>query len=408
MAFAGSAVVSLNRDVSQLLPLKMPRNSSEPSAVILSLYEGLLQPVRWQQTLDLVGRYLKASCVTLAIRPTSPDDPGSLQSSHALNARGESEVVSQILRQDIIDRYVSHYFQFDPFHELPTDRVVVADEVLGELPWLSSKFYRELLEPAQVRHIMGVNIVTEAGTIHRLRASRLKNQPAFGEFDKARLAALVPHFKRAIALAHHIDVSTAERELYEGALDRLNIATIVLDEDGNLLKANGAANRLLKAGDALRLVRCRLEGRVGEETKRFQDLVAQAQADGGRRVYAMSLGRRDSPHRLGMVIRGVPLRDGAEDKHRPAVAIFLRDPDASAKATQEMMGRIFGFSPAEARLATELANGSNIDQAASALNIRRNTARAQLRSIFGKAGVTRQSELMRILLNGVLGLSRTD
>ena len=39
---------------------------------------------------------------------------------------------------------------------------------------------------------------------------------------------------------------------------------------------------------------------------------------------------------------------------------------------------------------------------AEALNIRRNTARAHLRSIFSKTGVRRQTELVRIFLNSVV------
>ena len=39
------------------------------------------------------------------------------------------------------------------------------------------------------------------------------------------------------------------------------------------------------------------------------------------------------------------------------------------------------------------------------LHISRNTVRCQLRGIFAKTGVTRQTELMRLLLNGVAPLA---
>ena len=53
-------------------------------------------------------------------------------------------------------------------------------------------------------------------------------------------------------------------------------------------------------------------------------------------------------------------------------------------------------------------HGLSLDEAAEKLGIKRNTVRAHLRAIFSKAGVTRQSELVRILLNGVLGLSSSE
>jgi DNA-binding CsgD family transcriptional regulator len=69
-----------------------------------------------------------------------------------------------------------------------------------------------------------------------------------------------------------------------------------------------------------------------------------------------------------------------------------------------MARQLFDFTPAEANFDVELVNGLSLDEAAIKLGIRRNTARAHLRSIFMKADVTRQSELVRVLLNAVLGL----
>ena len=49
-----------------------------------------------------------------------------------------------------------------------------------------------------------------------------------------------------------------------------------------------------------------------------------------------------------------------------------------------------------------------LEEAAEALNIRRNTARAHLRSIFSKTGVRRQTELVRLFLNSVVLLGTND
>jgi DNA-binding CsgD family transcriptional regulator len=58
-------------------------------------------------------------------------------------------------------------------------------------------------------------------------------------------------------------------------------------------------------------------------------------------------------------------------------------------------------------LAIKLANGLSLEEAAEAIGIRRNTARAHLRSIFSKTGVRRQTELVRIFLNSVVLLGAT-
>ncbi len=56
-------------------------------------------------------------------------------------------------------------------------------------------------------------------------------------------------------------------------------------------------------------------------------------------------------------------------------------------------------------LASELAKGLTLDDAAAALDISRNTARSQLQAVFRKTGVSRQSELVLLLLGSVATLS---
>jgi DNA-binding CsgD family transcriptional regulator len=48
-----------------------------------------------------------------------------------------------------------------------------------------------------------------------------------------------------------------------------------------------------------------------------------------------------------------------------------------------------------------LSQGKSVDAAASAMGISVNTARAYLKRIYGKTGVRRQPELVRLLLLGL-------
>ena len=87
------------------------------------------------------------------------------------------------------------------------------------------------------------------------------------------------------------------------------------------------------------------------------------------------------------------------------MAVFIRDPRHQPAPSHELVRRLFGFTSAEVALALLLTNGLTLDEAAAELNIRKNTARAHLRSIFSKTGVTRQTMLVRLLLNSVASVS---
>ena len=64
----------------------------------------------------------------------------------------------------------------------------------------------------------------------------------------------------------------------------------------------------------------------------------------------------------------------------------------------ELLHALFGLTPAERGLATALSAGDHLCDIATNRGVALNTVRAQLKSVFGKVGVTSQSDLVRTLL----------
>jgi DNA-binding CsgD family transcriptional regulator len=59
-----------------------------------------------------------------------------------------------------------------------------------------------------------------------------------------------------------------------------------------------------------------------------------------------------------------------------------------------LLGLVFGLTAAEARLALALSMGQDLDSAAAAFGVSRQTVRSQLKTIFAKTGWRRQAELV--------------
>lgn len=372
------------------VPMDRPGLMNE---VIHAIYQSVLEAEPWRASMALIAEYIGCTSATIVVRPSNGIDLGYLV-THPENGK-EFEAA-----------YKTTWYKSDPFVSLPPERVVLIADVMSNREWQDSAYFREFLQdamPADAHHGMGVDIVTSAGAICRLRLFRYPELPPFDVEHKARLANLVPHIKQALTLAAQATRNEAEREIYEEGLDGLNIGVVVLDERGQLLRANPVACRLLTAGDGLRRSGREVEACTPSETRELRRLLSDATADSGG-VAAMSLSRPSGRRKLAAVVRRIPMVEESEGKARPACAIFLRDPDAPARPAQDMARQLFDFTPAEANFAVELVNGLSLDEAAIKLGIRRNTARAHLRSIFMKADVTRQSELVRVLLSAVLGL----
>ena len=193
---------------------------------------------------------------------------------------------------------------------------------------------------------------------------------------------------------------------------QLMVGAIVLDDHGKVIECNAVASEILGLRDGLRLLGDQLEATYPNDNRKLQQLVRNAlRRSHPERVEpttAMSVNRPSGQLSWGLVVQAVSPDEWTEGKHRPSVAIFVRDTEGKAHPPTRLAQELFQLTPAETALAIQLANGLSLEEAAEALNIRRNTARAHLRSIFSKTGVRRQTELVRLFLNSVawLGTSR--
>ena len=364
--------------------------------LIGAIYEGAMESPPWQAALQLMRDSLQAAHVTLMLRPPSSENAGVMINTGTVTKQG-------------IESYETHFFSMDPFVRLAEGEVVTAEELIGK-QWLQSTVYQEYLRPLGVRHLLGADIYTKEGIECRLRITRSHEAQPFSAEDKALVRFLLPHLKRSIQLHARLDFLECERQLFAGTVNRMLLGIISFSQNGTLLETNQEARRILSEKDGIWLAGNNLSVEVTQEGRELQRMVRQALsgtvADKGPGVVeAMSVTRPSGRAKLGVLVRQIPLGTWSESRQRPAVAVFLRDPESSsAQPSHELVRRLFGLTRMEAALALLLAEGLTLDEAAEKMDVRRNTARTHLRSIFCKTGVTRQTMLVRLLLNSVITL----
>jgi len=132
-----------------------------------------------------------------------------------------------------------------------------------------------------------------------------------------------------------------------------------------------------------------------------QVIVKFVQAADETPQFAYLIAAADLPADLAVgLARIAPVEEGAVALVFPAV-----------EATDHLWANLresFGLTPAETRLAARLRDGLTLKDAAAELGVAVNTVRNQLRAIFDKLGLSRQSDLIRALtqltsLAGLLG-----
>lgn len=371
----------------------------ELSTLLGLLYQGPMEATPWSSSLELVRRRLDASFATLVLRTPASSRPGLIVNASVYGSSLPGE-----------PSYSNDYYSLCPFIGLPTDQVRTADEIFGESGWRGNQFYKQYLQPLDLRYILAANIRTEDGVECAFFVSRNHAANDFGAIEKAFIEVLLPHLKRAVDLHSKLDVLESERSLYASTIDRMLIGAVILDEGGEVLKTNSAANDLITENDGIQVSRNMLKAHCPLENRKLQKAIQQGLNNhlnaAISSVEVSTLSRPSGKMPLTVLIRAIPLNYySKEKKRRPAVVIFIRDPVSTSQTSREVLRKLFKLTRTETELALLLTDGLTLDEAADQLGIMKNTVRTHLRGIFAKTGATRQATLMKTLLSSVVALT---
>ncbi|ENO94135.1 LuxR family transcriptional regulator [Thauera sp. 28] len=363
--------------------------------IVSIIYASAMDHQKWVDALQEMRGLFAANFLTLILREASLEDPGLIvwvgDGAEGGSARFEPA------RDDLT-----------PFANLAADRIHVVDDLMASSDWRRSAYFQQSCRPHDVFHVMSVDIsIAGAGRLP-LRITRPESAPAFSERDRARCQALLPHLRRALQLHNQLRRKESLGGMYSSAMGRLSVGTVVLDERGRVFDQNPIARDILANGDGLKVAGGRLEAFYPSDNRALQNLIRGAFARHASCqpavAEALSISRPSGQPHLGIVVEVLPPGEWAGGRGRPVVVLYVRDPAGRTLADAEAVRQLFNLTPTETAVALKLADGTSLEEAAEALGIRRNTARAHLRAIFSKTGVRRQTELVRILLNSVAPL----
>ena len=174
-------------------------------------------------------------------------------------------------------------------------------------------------------------------------------------------------------------------------LDRLGCGGIILSTGGQVLAINIGAQRILQ--ETFGLSDPEVEALDGEGREFVKRLLRR----GRSRIHVDSeswiLVEREGRRPLIMNAAPVPVLD----EEGPHTVLMLLDLDATPQANRLALERIFHLTPTESRVATMLAGGATLAEAAEAQGVSVATVRTQLKAIFAKTHTHRQAELVMLI-----------
>jgi DNA-binding CsgD family transcriptional regulator/PAS domain-containing protein len=283
--------------------------------------------------------------------------------------------------------------------------IFTLDEVMSWERYAGTEFYTAVIRPYGIRDQLGMFFSEPGGWKCNVGLMNLEGRPRFGAAEKQFFLSFLPHLQASLEIYARMTRDESEKRIFEETLERLTIGTFILDGAGQVIDTNRVGRTIVRESNAISVVGGRLVLARADESAHLNNSIRQAIEWRERRtpeafVDALSVESREGTS-LGIVIRAVSSTDRFESDFNPRVIVYVGDSTHQHLAPERFVARLFGLTPTEALLATLLANGLTLTEAAAKLGVTENTIRSYAKRIFAKVGVSRQTELVRLILTSV-------
>jgi DNA-binding CsgD family transcriptional regulator len=368
-------------------------NAGSPHALselIGSIYDCVLDPSRWEQTLaDIMGAL---SCRTATL--------GLLDVRHDRFLINKSVGIEPHIQQQV----AKHIPELNALmvQTLATwgslDEPYMVSRHVPRTYVETSPYFQECVTPYGIVDILQYFLMHTPTRFAVLGFARHEEQGVITEREIELGGLLLPHIRRAVTISNVLDIRTIERARMAEALDSLRCAVVLTDGRGTILHANRSAEHMLRNDGPIRADRGILRANAPAAAKELRDAIRFAARDEtriGKSGLSIVLSESDIPPIFAHVLPmcGGDLRTRLQPEAVAAVFIGAT-PDEQDAA--DLIATAFGLTPAETRVLANLLAGRTLAETTAALGVAASTTKTHLDHIFGKTGVTRQAALMRL------------
>jgi DNA-binding CsgD family transcriptional regulator/PAS domain-containing protein len=228
--------------------------------------------------------------------------------------------------------------------------------------------------------------------------------PADRDMVLAMIRQLSPLIEGYFRLWQRSRVQAAAATGLRSALDMVDMGVVLLNKAGKVSFVNKAADVMLTAGDHVQLAGDALIPTDINDAVKLQVAINHAlagsggQAAPGRAPRAPVLKLRPTRSERALLLCIFPCNEPATGPDEAALMLFMLDPNREFDDQLQPVCKLYGLSPVESRLVCLITGGASLQQAASTMRIKEQTARSYLKMIFMKTETKRQADLVRLML----------
>lgn len=366
-------------------------------SIVVALHETALNDTLWPRTSTLI------------------DEAVGMWGSHLVvesgHTRNDAEFVfgDAYCHGELVEMgrmYANTYFPHDErvqrLLHLPDSRVVHVTHVYTEHELQTSPTYNELLSRFGAGNGLNLRMDGPDG-LHIIWAFTDPDDPHGWRSEQiALIKQLLPHIRQFVRVRQALASAEALGTSLTALLDNALLGVLFLDRHGTIVETNTRALRILRRGDSVVDRDGVLGARLPTDNAKLQRLLARALPHWGRAVSSGSMTVRRPSSKLPLPLHISPVTHRADfGAQRVAALVLLVDLVERPQVDPAFLATALGLSRAESQVAADLAAGHSVRDIAVTTHRTQAAVRWHLRHMYAKLGLSRQADLVRLVLSTV-------
>ena len=308
-------------------------------------------------------------------------------------------------REDHERLYFTDYHAADErvprFRMLPNAKLVHVSELYTEEERTTSVVYNEALVLSDSQNSLNVRMDGPDGCRLVMSIGDPIGQSGWQNGQIETIQRLLPHIRQLVRVRQALHNADAYGSSLTQLLGNSLIGVIHLGHRGRLLEMNDRARALLRRGDGLFDQGGHLHAHLPSDEARLQRVLAGALAadDLPAASGSMTVGRSSSAQRITLHVMPATVYPLGYDSWRVAAVVLLTEPGTHSRIDSDLVTAVLGLTPAEGRVAALLAAGHTVPNIALQTGTKVSSVRSHIKRIYSKQGISRQADLIRLVLS---------
>lgn len=366
--------------------------------ILNCIYDAALDPTEWENVLSLLSQFLNAEQSYMRILNTPKNDVKLTYYHNKDPSWGQA--------------YKDYYIHKDPWLNkiLSADKSIISctHHYLSDKEYESLEFHQDFVAPQNNHYGLGGKINIDNATTGFISFNRDRSKQGFENKHLENLKILAPHIKRSLLINKRIHYCEIKSNILKDSLDQINGPLLLVDKHGKIAYLSSLAEQLLTKNIGISVKKQCIFISSYDDNLKLQKLIHQATNINGSLSRQGGILKCNNPGtHTTLSIFVTPVGAGnltAETPYDNMALLLLHTNNQETTVSTELLRNLYNLTPAEAKLSLYLYQGYSLDEIAGMASRSKNTLRSQLRSIFNKMGISKQSELIRIISSGPAGI----